>query len=172
MSQSSKKEYLRNIYPRYQMADAWEKRRILDELCANCGYHRKRAIRLLNGPPPGEARHGDSLPAVVDAGKTKSLLARRQECLRHLISRSVTAEGRLSGRVSFVALGSDPSPVRRQLKKTLSTDTLSPRERAVCSGGCGWPRAQKTMLAPAFVARASRPRLGRLAPCLRGFRRL
>ena len=45
--------------------------------------------------------------------------------------------GRLPGRASFLALGSNPSPVRRQLKKTLSSDTLSPRERAVCSGGCG-----------------------------------
>jgi hypothetical protein len=30
-----------------------ERRRILDEYCANCGYHRKYAIRLLNGSPPG-----------------------------------------------------------------------------------------------------------------------
>jgi len=29
-----------------------EKQRILDEFCANCGYHRKHAIRLLNGAPP------------------------------------------------------------------------------------------------------------------------
>ena len=29
-----------------------EKRRILEEFCANCGYHRKHAIRVLNGPPP------------------------------------------------------------------------------------------------------------------------
>jgi hypothetical protein len=56
MSQSSKKDYLKKIYPRYQKADVREKRRILDEFCANCGYHRKHAIRLLNGPPPSEAR--------------------------------------------------------------------------------------------------------------------
>ena len=56
MSQSSKREYLKRIYPRYQQAEGQEKRRILDEFCANCGYHRKHAIRLLNGPPPGEKR--------------------------------------------------------------------------------------------------------------------
>jgi len=56
MSRSSKRDYLKKIHPRYQKADAREKRRILDEFCANCGYHRKHAIRLLNGPPPGEVR--------------------------------------------------------------------------------------------------------------------
>jgi hypothetical protein len=52
MSQSSRTEYLKRIHPRYQKAGAPEKQRILDEFCANCGYHRKHAIRLLNGPPP------------------------------------------------------------------------------------------------------------------------
>jgi hypothetical protein len=55
MKRSSRRDYLRRIYPRYRQASAAEKRRILDEFCANCGYHRKYAIRLLNGPPP-EAR--------------------------------------------------------------------------------------------------------------------
>jgi ribosomal protein L44E len=58
MSQASKREYLKRIYPRYQKADAGEKRRILDEFCANCGYHRKHAIRLLNGPPPSQKQEG------------------------------------------------------------------------------------------------------------------
>jgi hypothetical protein len=43
---------LKRIHPRYQKAGAPEKERILDEFCAICGYHRKHAIRLLNGPPP------------------------------------------------------------------------------------------------------------------------
>jgi hypothetical protein len=55
MKRSSRRDYLRRIYPRYRQTSAAEKRRILDEFCANCGYHRKYAIRLLNGPPP-EAR--------------------------------------------------------------------------------------------------------------------
>jgi len=53
MKQSSRKDYLRKIYSRYQQASRSERRRILDEFCANCGYHRKYAIRLLNGPEPG-----------------------------------------------------------------------------------------------------------------------
>src|ERR1700674_115174 len=53
MKRSARKEYLQRIHPRYQQASASEKRRILDEFCANCGYQRKYAIRLLNGSPPG-----------------------------------------------------------------------------------------------------------------------
>jgi hypothetical protein len=52
MKPNSRKDYLRRIYPRYRQATPAEKGRILDEFCANCGYHRKYAIRLLNGPPP------------------------------------------------------------------------------------------------------------------------
>ena len=56
MKQSSRKDYLRRIHPRYQQASRGDKRRILDEFCANCGYHRKYAIRLLQGPPPESRR--------------------------------------------------------------------------------------------------------------------
>ncbi len=52
MSRSSRRDTIQRIYPRYRGADRAGKRRILDEFCANCGYHRKHAIRLLNGPPP------------------------------------------------------------------------------------------------------------------------
>ncbi|HEY6308407.1 MAG TPA: integrase [Candidatus Angelobacter sp.] len=48
MSRRSRREYLQSIYARYQKADRREKQRILDEFCANCRYHRKHAIRLLN----------------------------------------------------------------------------------------------------------------------------
>jgi len=59
---------LKRIYPRYQKADAEEKRRILDEFCVNCGYHRKHAIRLLNGPPPEEKRPRERRPRRVTYG--------------------------------------------------------------------------------------------------------
>jgi len=52
MSLSSRRDYWKRIYPRYGQARGEEKQRILDEFCANCSYHRKHAIRLLNGPPP------------------------------------------------------------------------------------------------------------------------
>jgi hypothetical protein len=43
---------LKAIYPRYQQATRLEKQRILDEFCRVTGYHRKSALRLLNGPVP------------------------------------------------------------------------------------------------------------------------
>ena len=45
-------EYLRAIYERYRLAGRAGKNVILSECCANTGYHRKYAIRLLNGPRP------------------------------------------------------------------------------------------------------------------------
>jgi len=52
MSRLSRREYWQQVYPRYQRASRTERQRILDEFCANCRYHRKHAIRLLNGSPP------------------------------------------------------------------------------------------------------------------------
>jgi len=36
---------------------------MLDEFCANTRYHRKHALRLLNGPPPGRTRPRPDHPA-------------------------------------------------------------------------------------------------------------
>jgi len=47
-------EYLRKIHGRYREADREGRTRILDEFCEVAGYHRKYALRLLNGPEPGE----------------------------------------------------------------------------------------------------------------------
>ena len=52
MSRQGRWEYLKAIYPRYQRASRLEKQRILDEFCQVTRYHRKSALRLLNGPPP------------------------------------------------------------------------------------------------------------------------
>ena len=56
MSRRSRWEYFRAVYARYGQAERREKQVILDEFCANTGYHRKYAIRLLNGPPPERAK--------------------------------------------------------------------------------------------------------------------
>jgi len=56
MRRASRRDYWQRIYPRYQAASRLERQRILDEFCANCSYHRKHAIRLLNGPPPSGKR--------------------------------------------------------------------------------------------------------------------
>lgn len=47
MSSRSKREYLEAIYRRYKAGTRKQKKLILDEYCAACGYHRKHAIRLL-----------------------------------------------------------------------------------------------------------------------------
>ena len=52
MSHKAKWEYFKAVYERYRRAGREQKRVILDEFCLNTGYHRKYAIRLLNGPPP------------------------------------------------------------------------------------------------------------------------
>jgi len=52
VSRQGRWEYLQAIYPRYQHASRREKQRILDEFCTVTRYHRKSALRLLNGPPP------------------------------------------------------------------------------------------------------------------------
>jgi hypothetical protein len=48
MVKDAKKEYLEQIRERYRRASREYKKRILDEFCEVCGYHRKHAIRLLN----------------------------------------------------------------------------------------------------------------------------
>jgi hypothetical protein len=47
MDYKAKEAYRCLIQPRYQRAKKLIKKRILDEFCAVCGYHRKYAITLL-----------------------------------------------------------------------------------------------------------------------------
>ena len=54
MGHAARWEYFRVIYERYRKAESTAKGGMLDEFCLNTGYHRKYAIRLLNGPPPGK----------------------------------------------------------------------------------------------------------------------
>jgi hypothetical protein len=66
----TKWDYLRAIYGRYRAGTREEKGRILDEFCRITGYHRKYAVRRLNGPPPGaepprRRRRGPSYDAAV-----------------------------------------------------------------------------------------------------------
>ena len=56
MGNKGRREYLRAIYERYRKAGRKDKKVILGEFCANTGYHRKYAIRLLNGPRPERPR--------------------------------------------------------------------------------------------------------------------
>lgn len=70
----SRREYLETIRPRYEAAGRMYKRRILDEFCANCGYHRKHAIRLLRRDQPGRKRR-PGRPAQYGAAEQKVLEA-------------------------------------------------------------------------------------------------
>ncbi len=56
MGNKGRWEYLRAIYKRYRTAGRKAKKVILDEFCENTGYHRKYALRLLNGPRPEKQR--------------------------------------------------------------------------------------------------------------------
>ena len=49
ISKETKKELLTALMQRYRLASKRDKARILDEFVAVSGYHRKHAIRLLNG---------------------------------------------------------------------------------------------------------------------------
>lgn len=52
MGGKSRWDYLKAIYSRYKKVSKPLRARILDEFCQVCGYNRKYAIRLLNGPAP------------------------------------------------------------------------------------------------------------------------
>src|SRR3989338_10771874 len=52
VSRTSRLEYLQTIHERYQRASKGEKHRMLNEFCKVTRYHRKYALRLLNGPRP------------------------------------------------------------------------------------------------------------------------
>jgi hypothetical protein len=56
MSQFSKRELLAALRPRYSSGSKADKQRILDELVATVGYHRKYAIQLLGCKPPKRAK--------------------------------------------------------------------------------------------------------------------
>src|SRR6266545_1178661 len=75
VSARAKGEYVQAIYQRYRRAGRPEKRRILDEFCQVAGYHRKHAIRVLNGPAPGAARPPQRRAATYSPGVIEALRA-------------------------------------------------------------------------------------------------
>jgi hypothetical protein len=136
VSAHSKREYVQAIYQRYRRAGRPDKGQILDEFCAVTGYHRKHAIRLLNGPAPGAAgptrqRAVTYGPAVIEALRAiweaagypwslrlKALLplwlpwARRRLGLRLAVERQLLA-------ISPRQMDRRLAPHRRQLTKRL-----------------------------------------------------
>ena len=67
MGKQAKRAYLEAIMGRYRKADRAGKAKILDEFCAVCGYHRKYAIRLLNGQSRQIKLRGELWRAVLSA---------------------------------------------------------------------------------------------------------
>ncbi|MEP6879517.1 MAG: hypothetical protein ABI865_11775, partial [Nitrosospira sp.] len=71
MVKSARREYLEAIRKRYRQVRKKDKKPILDEFCANCGYHRKYAIRLLSlraklrGKKPGAKPVYDSTALLM-----------------------------------------------------------------------------------------------------------
>jgi hypothetical protein len=76
VTDQAKWEYLKAIHVRYHGASRPLKQRILDEFCEVTGYHRKYALRLLNGPPPGRRpRQGRRQRAVRYGTQVIQILA-------------------------------------------------------------------------------------------------
>lgn len=62
MVKNARREYLEAIRKRYCKARKKDKKPILDEFCANCGYHRKYAIRLLGRLPKASGKNPGAKP--------------------------------------------------------------------------------------------------------------
>ena len=134
VSAPSKREYVQAIYQRYRRAARPDKQRILDEFCEVTGYHRKHAIRVLNGAAPGAIRPAprrtatysgaviEALRAIWEAAgypwslRLKALLplwlpwARRRLRLRPVVERQLLA-------ISARQMDRRLAPYRRQLAK-------------------------------------------------------
>jgi len=74
ISLAARREVTAAVAARYRSASRWEKGRILDELCATTGWHRKHAVRVLRGkaepvrePKPRERRYGAAVRDAVRA---------------------------------------------------------------------------------------------------------
>ena len=74
MGSKGRWEYLRAIFDRYQKAGRKGKKVILSEFCANTGYNRKYAIRLLNGPQPEKVRKPPRRRGVSYSQETLAVL--------------------------------------------------------------------------------------------------
>jgi hypothetical protein len=72
VSQTSKRELLPEIRPRYTLCNRSAKQRILDELVVITGYHRKYAIQLLNHPPKRRTCTRPASPCENMAGPWRS----------------------------------------------------------------------------------------------------
>lgn len=74
-------KYLEKIWGDYQKAGKKEKGHMLQEFCRVCGYHRKYAIRLLNGPLERERGNPPPHRRYVYSPRTLSILEKVWEVM-------------------------------------------------------------------------------------------
>jgi hypothetical protein len=55
VGKQQRRQFLASVHKRYRRAGRRDRAKLLDQFCEDSGYHRKYAIRLLNGPPPDPA---------------------------------------------------------------------------------------------------------------------
>jgi hypothetical protein len=159
MSRKSKWDYFKAIYFRYQKVSKPLRARIVDEFCQVCGYNRKYAIRLLNGPAPQKPKRSSKGRRPTYAAKVVSVLAAiweaagypcsaRLKALLPLWLPWVTKRFAISGPSQKQLLSISPStihrrlkPKKRQLKKRLYGRT----KHCMCSadGSAQWRRFGK-----------------------------
>jgi hypothetical protein len=127
MSQKSKWEYLKAIYTRYRKASKELRALILNEFCQVCGYHRKYAIRLLNGPAPQKPKPAPKPRRPTYGPKVISLLSTIWEAAGYPCSQRLKAllplwlpwaqkRFSLSTQLQKQLLSISPSTIDRRLK--------------------------------------------------------
>ena len=127
MSQKSKWEYLKAIYTRYRKATKDLRVLILNEFCQVCGYNRKYAIRLLNGPAPQKPKPHPKTRRPTYSAKVISTLSLIWEAAGYPCSQRLKAliplwlpwaqkRFSLSTQVQNQLLSISPSTIDRRLK--------------------------------------------------------
>lgn len=129
MNKKEKLAYRKRIQLRYERGDKTEKGRILEEFCQVCGYNRKYAIRLINGPVvrkhlrPGRVSKYDE-PEFLKALKqlwfdTDQLCSKKlKSVIPGWLSFFEKEHGALPSDVSEKLLAISPATIDRVLKPT------------------------------------------------------
>jgi hypothetical protein len=136
MKNISRQEQLEGLRKRYEGRGPEGRSRILDELCEQYGYHRKHAIRLLNGAdvprrsPPGPQRQYEGIGELVEriwaAGEQPC--GKRLACMLPLwlphyqrrYGKLLPGQRKLSGQVSAATLDRLLAPLRFKHLRGLS----------------------------------------------------
>ena len=141
ISARPRKELIAAVSERYQAGTAREKGCILDEFVALTGYHRKHAIRILNGGPAKAVRRR-AHRYVYDQAVTEALVAlweasdrvcgKRLKALLNLLVPALEHHGhvRLEARVRDRLMTVSAATIDRRLAETWSVTAVRRRRRA------------------------------------------